>query len=149
MQKILNSRDVKKILNWLKEHYGIRDLKIDSAFLKSTKYKIYLISRKISELETKDLRINIIGMYFAKDEKEEIRLTIEGSQIIGPKATKNVVELNEQQLSNWLNGQDIEFDAAVEGFIIIKHKNDFYGVGRYKEGKILNYVPKERRIKKV
>ena len=149
MQKILNSKEVKKILNWLKEHYGIKELKIDKAFLKSSKDKIYLISKKIAELETKNLRINIIGMYFAREDKNGIRLTIDGSQIVGSKATKNVVELNVKQISDWVKGNDVEFEADVEGFVIRKHANDFYGVGKYKEGKILNYVPKERRIKTV
>ena len=149
MQRILNSKEIKKILNWLKEHYSIKELKIDKAFLQNTKDKIYLISKKISEFEDKNLRINLIGMYFAKEEKNGIRLSIEGSQIIGPEATKNVVELNENQLSEWLNGQDVELTAEIKGFVIIKHGNDFFGVGNYKEGKILNYVPKERRIKKV
>lgn len=149
MQKILNSREVKRILNWLKEHYGIKELKIDKAFLKSTKDRIYLISKKISELETKNLRLNLIGMYFAKEEKNGIRLSIEGSQIIGPKSTKNIVELDEHQINDWIRGQDVKCDANAESFVIIKHKNDFYGVGNYKEGKILNYIPKERRIKKI
>ena len=149
MQRILNSKEIKKILNWLKEHYSIKELKIDKAFLQNTKDKIYLISKKISEFEDKNLRINLIGMYFAKEEKKGIRLSIEGSQIIGSEATKNVIELNKNQLSDWLNGQDVELTADLEGFVIIKHGNDFFGVGNYKEGKILNYVPKERRIKKV
>jgi len=149
MQKVLNSREVKKILNWLKEHYGIKELKIDKVFLKSTKDRIYLVSKKISELETKNLRLNLIGMYFAKEEKNGVRLSIEGSQIIGPKATKNIAELNKEQINEWIKGQDITGDLKVEGFVIIKHKDDFYGVGNYKEGKILNYIPKERRIKKI
>lgn len=149
MQKVLNTREVKRILNWLKEHYGIKELKIDKAFLKSTKDRIYLISKKLSELDPKNLRINIIGLYFAKLEKNEIRLSIEGSQIIGPKATKNVIEVDEEQIKAWIRGGDISYEAGAEGFVLIKYKNDFFGVGKYKEGKILNYVPKERRIKKI
>ncbi len=149
MQIVLNTREVKRILNWLKEHYGIKELKIDKVFLKSTKDRIYLISKKISELETKNLRINLIGMYFAKEEPKGIRLTIEGSQIIGPKATKNVAELNKEQIKKWIRGEDVDIKEELEGLVIIKYGNDFYGNGVYKDGKILNYIPKERRIKKI
>lgn len=149
MQKILNTREVKRILNWLKEHYDIKELKIDKAFLKSTKDKIYLISKKISELETKNLRINLIGMYFAKENQKGIRLSIEGSQIIGPKAKKNIAELSKEQIQRWIRGEDIDFKGNLKGFVIIKHGNDFYGTGVCKEGKILNYIPKERRVKKI
>ena len=149
MQKVLNSKEIKKILNWLKEQYGIKELKIGNVFLKSTKDKIYLSTNKISELEPKSLRINIIGMYFAKEDPKGVRLSIEGSQIIGPKATKNVAELNKGQIAEWMRGEDVTFEGDFKGFVIIKHNNDFYGVGGYKEGKILNYVSKDRRIKRL
>ena len=148
MQKVLNSKEIKVILNWLKEQYGINELKIDNVFLKSTKDKIYLSTKKIAELDAKNLRINLIGMYFAKEDNG-VRLSIEGSQIIGPKATKNIVELNEEQIKQWMRGEGIEIKGDFKGFVIIKHNNDFYGVGNYKEGKILNYVPKDRRIKRL
>lgn len=149
MQKVLNSKEVKKILSWLKEQYGIKDLRIDEVFLKSAKDKIYLVSKKISELEPKNLRINLIGMYFAKEEPNGFRLSIEGSQIIGPKATKNVAFLDDDQVKRWIRGEDIEYEEGLQGFVIIKGDNDFYGVGNYKEGRILNYVPKDRRIKRL
>lgn len=149
MQKVLNTREVKVILKWLKEQYGIKELKIDSVFLKSTKDRIYLSNKYISELEPKSLRINLIGMYFATEEPNGVRLSIEGSQIIGPKSTKNVAELNKKQIADWMRGEDIEYQGSLKGFVIIKCDNDFYGVGGYKEGKILNYVSKDRRIKRL
>ena len=86
-------------------------------------------------------------MYFC-DLENEIRLSIEGSQIIGPKAAKNVVEINEEQTKEWLKGEDLEIDGKsnYSGFVIIKHNADFLGTGKYKENKILNYVSKSRRI---
>jgi len=149
MQKVLNTREVKVILAWLKEQYGIKELKIKNVFLKSTKDKIYLSNQNISELDTKNLRINLIGMYFAKEDTNGIRLSIEGSQIIGPKATKNVAELNKKQTAEWMRGEDIEYEGSLKGFVIIKCENDFYGVGNYKEGRILNFVSKDRRIKRL
>lgn len=148
-QVILNSKEIKRILKWLKEYYGIKELKIDKGFLKNTKDKIYLISKKISELETQNIRINVIGLYFAKEEKQGYRLSIEGSQIIGPKSTKNIAELNEEQIKAWMRGEDIEYKDELESYVLIKYKKDFYGVGIYKEEKILNYVAKERRIKNI
>ena len=46
-------------------------------------------------------------------------------------------------------GNDIDKEFNVHGFIILKYKKDFIGCGRYKEGKIFNYVPKERRLRVV
>jgi NOL1/NOP2/fmu family ribosome biogenesis protein len=46
-------------------------------------------------------------------------------------------------------GQDIDVDGSYEGFVILKHGNDYVGSGKFKEGIILNFVPKARRLLEV
>ena len=104
--KLLNKKQVSHILNELKGYYGIKELDIDYSFFQN-KDKIYLISKEFRNLNTKDLRINNIGLYFLDIEKG-LRLSIEGSQIIGKKATKNIHELNDQEIREWLRGYDLE-----------------------------------------
>lgn len=145
---ILNSKEIRAIVNLLKEDYGIKDFKFDCGILKSTKNKLYLISMDLSKADLRNLRINSIGMYFAEYRDGFIRLSIEGSQIIGKLATKNVAELNEEELNDWVVRNNIVYgEAELDGFVIIKHKGDFFGCGRYKEGIISNYISKDRRIK--
>ena len=88
-------------------------------------------------------------MYFARKIDGKIRLSIEGSQIINPR--KNVIELKENQVKLWVMGNDIELDEKMENgeFYILKYKNNILGSGKYSDGKILNFVPKERRLKYV
>ncbi|MBI4140217.1 hypothetical protein HY485_00100, partial [Candidatus Woesearchaeota archaeon] len=100
----------------------------------------------VDQIDFSKLRINSIGLYFAEFRNNELRLSIEGSQIIGPKATKNVVELNNDELKQWLRGEDLEKECDENGFVIIKHGNDYLGCGKIKEGKVLNFVPKARRL---
>ena len=92
------------------------------------------------------MRINSIGMYFCEIDKLGIRLSIEGSQIVGPLASKNIAEISEEQAKQWLKGEDLEVEGNYSGFVIIKHNDDFLGAGKYKDGRILNYVSKSRRI---
>jgi len=35
------------------------------------------------------------------------------------------------------------------GFVIIKHNKDFFGSGKFKDGRLLNFLPKIRRLKEV
>jgi NOL1/NOP2/fmu family ribosome biogenesis protein len=142
--KILNNKEIKEILNLIEKQWGAK-LDLDYAFLKNQKNKVFLIDKDLSKIDTSKLRINSIGMYFCETEKG-IRLSIEGSQIIGKKATKNIVEIDEQQAKQWLKGEDLEINGNYSGFVILKHKNYFLGCGKFKEDKILNYVSKERRI---
>jgi len=143
--KILNKKEIKGILSQIEKQWGAK-LDIDLAFLKNQKNRIYLVNKDISKIELSKLRINTIGMYFCEVNPIGIRLSIEGSQIIGPKATKNIAELDENQGKQWIKGEDLEIKGDYSGFVIIKSDKDYIGTGKYKDGKIFNYVGKERRI---
>ncbi|MBU2634430.1 MAG: hypothetical protein KJ674_04240 [Nanoarchaeota archaeon] len=143
--KILNSKEKKLILNKIQEQFKTSNLDLDYVFLQNNQGRIFLLSNSFKKLDTKNLRINALGLYFANISKD-IRLTIEGSQLIGNKS-KNILEINNDQLKDWLRGFDIETDKELNRFVIIKNNNDFYGSGLYNKNKILNYIPKERRIK--
>ncbi|MBU2638483.1 MAG: hypothetical protein KJ955_05910 [Nanoarchaeota archaeon] len=143
--KILNTREIKAILEELKEHFEAK-ADIKEAMIEGAEGKIHLISRKLAELPMDKVRINSMGMYFCKKEKGGLRPTIEGCQILKP--TKNVFEMDEKQRDAWMHGKDLEVGKQeLNGMVIVKHNNDFYGAGAYKEGRILNMVPKERRIR--
>jgi len=142
--KILNKKDAKKILATLEKQWGFRE-KLDYAFIETEKGKIYIANKEIFDLDLSDLKISSIGLYFAET-RNGIRLSIEGSQIVGKKATRNVVELTEKEAKEWMKGGDIDKETSAEGFVIIRHKDDFLGSGKAtKDGKILNFVPKNRR----
>ena len=143
--KILNKKQTKEILNLIKKQFGA-DIKLDYAFLKNEKGKVYLINKDISKIYIDKIKINSLGLYFAEIRNNEIRLSIEGSQIIGPKATKNIIEMNEQQVKEWMQGNYLEVKSNYNGFLIIKHNDDFLGCGKYRDGKLFNFVSKARRI---
>ncbi|MDD5178087.1 MAG: hypothetical protein PHT54_02295 [Candidatus Nanoarchaeia archaeon] len=145
-RQFFNSKEKRNFINQIKEQYGINELNLDYVFMKDQKDKVYIISNKLKEINQKDFNISSYGLYFARD-IGEIRLSVEGSQIIGEYAKKNIIELDESLLKKWMQGLDITMDSDQEGFVLIKHKNNFYGCGKYKNGIILNYVPKERRVK--
>lgn len=161
--KILNAKEVKEILKLIEEQWNAK-LKLNYAFLKNNKNRVFIVNKDISKIDFSRLRINSLGMYFCEIDNG-IRLSIEGSQIVGPKAAKNIVKIDEKQTRQWFKGEDLElkeysssktsniFPSAspqsrpnYNGFVIIKNNNDFLGTGKYKDGSILNYVGKSRRI---
>ncbi len=142
--QILNKKQIKAILSLLEKKFGYKD-KLDYVFLQNKEGKIFIINKELAKLDLSKLRINSIGLYFGKVEKGGLRLSIEGSQIIGNQAKKNIVEINSQQIKEWLTGQDLTI-SGYSGFVLIKHSNDFLGCGKAKEDRILNFVPKARRI---
>jgi NOL1/NOP2/fmu family ribosome biogenesis protein len=143
--KILNKKEIKRILAMIETQWGFKE-ELDYAFLETEKGRVYIANREIFNLDLSKVRINSVGFYFAET-RAGIRLSLEGSQIIGPKATKNVVELNDKEAKQWMSGEDLDKQTECRDFAIIKHKNDFLGTGKQtKEGKILNFVPKTRRM---
>lgn len=143
--KILNKKEIKRILDLVRKQWGC-DVELDYAFLVNQKNRIFLANKEIFELDFKKLRVNSLGLYFGELSNNELRLTIEGSQLVGPKAAKNVVELDDSEMRAWLKGEDLEKELSEKGFVILKHEEDYLGSGRVKENKILNYVPKTRRL---
>jgi len=142
--KILNKKETKELLNSVEKQWGAK-LELESAFLKNQKDRIFLITKDLSKIDLSNLRTNSIGLYFC-DIAKGIRLSIEGSQIIGKKATKNIVEIEKEQVKLWMRGEDLEIEGDYSGFVILKNKNDFLGCGKFKDNKVLNYVSKERRV---
>ena len=146
--KAMNTRERKVILKIIKEQWGC-DYKVEHYFMLSPKDRIYLLNHDYDLVKEKKLRINTPGIYFAEYnyKRQQVRLSIEGSQIIGPLATKNVLDVSKEQFRDWLKGNDIPANDDCSGFVIVKSGKDYAGSGAFKEGNILNYVPKARRIR--
>lgn len=145
--RILNSRERKQLLDLIEKQWGCR-WKTDLGLLQSEKDKIYAMSRDVARLDLSNLRVDSAGLYVAQlPNKNEIRLTIEGAQIIGPLASRNVINVDSMAMKRWLRGENIEMDCNdCSGFVILRCGNDFLGSGKYKGGVVLNFVPKTRRI---
>ena len=145
----LNTRDVKGIRKKIDEHWGC-SFKGEYFWFRSTSGKLYVISKDAAKVDFSKLRIDSVGMYFAREGDDGLRLSIEGSQIIGSIAAKNMLEIDEYEIKEWLHGEElspIDMDlTGLSGYVIVKHKNDFFGCGKVTQSSILNFVPKVRRV---
>lgn len=159
---ILNSKEIKEITKLIESQWGVK-LNLDYTFLKHSKTqeifdskkgknfsgnqecRIFIVNKDIKNIEFEALRISSVGMYFCEVDRKGIRLSIEGSQLIGPKAVKNIAEISEEQAKQWFRGEDLKINGSYSGFVILKHKNDFLGNGKFRDGVVLNYVTKSRR----
>jgi len=143
--KVLERKDKKRFLELLKTQFNFKE-KLDYVFLTNNKNKIFIVNKEIANINLDKIRINSIGLYIAEFRNNEVRLSIEGSQIIGPSSDKNIIELDDKQARDWLKGNDIEITSKTKEFVILKHKNDYLGSGKATIDKILNFVPKTRRL---
>jgi len=148
--KILTSREKKRVLQRIERQWGCKtDAIEDFVFLLTGKMDLYLATREIFDIDIKKLRVNSMGLYFADLRENAPRLSIEGSQLIGPFAKKNIIELEEKEAIDWLKGSDLEGkEGDLSEYIIVRRGGDFMGCGKYKpeEKRILNFIPKSRRL---
>lgn len=148
MIHILANQEILKKLN---EQFGVQE--IPGKLIKIGKEKIFLFNGDFSDEQIKNLEkitfIERIGIYIGTIflPTNEIRLSIEGTQIFKNQITKNIFEIDDNQLNDWMQGQELNIKSNLRGIIIIKHKNDYLGCGKASENKIGNFIPKSRRLK--
>ncbi len=146
--KLIYSSEKKKILAKLNEQYGISKLPYLLIKFGEDKIRIYSGSLSNEELNTLASSLNIenIGLYSMKQEKDGIRLTLDGLQLLKNQITKNITNIDDKQAENWLRGNDLDIQTG-RGFKILKNNDEFLGCGKSTGERIANFVPKERRIK--
>ncbi len=131
-----------KIAEFLEKQFGVdrrEFLDLGLEFEERGKKRIYAFKSCGIEVPTYHY-----GLYFGTIEKEGIRLSIEGSFIVGRLAKKNVIEVDDETAKKWMSGEDLEL--PVKGYIILKWRKFFLGCGKGNGKIVKNYVPKERRI---
>ncbi len=150
-QKILNEREKKEIVEKLKEQFGINE--VPGRIVMRGKERLFLYSGNLDEEEMEKLEslvfIERAGIYFAKIEEpnEDIRLSIEGTQILKEQINKNIFEIPENLVDDWMKGRELNVQSGMKGFVVMKFGNEFLGCGKASENKIGNFIPKNRRLK--
>ncbi|GIU68297.1 MAG: hypothetical protein KatS3mg001_147 [Candidatus Pacearchaeota archaeon] len=148
--KILNKEEKREIEKKLKEQFGIK--KINGLVLMRGKERLFLFSGNLNEDKIKKIeeKVNVerVGIYFAKVVEDKLKLSLDGTQLFKSQITKNILEVNEEQMKEWMSGSDLFIKTGKKDFLVIKYKEDFLGCGKVSENKIRNFVPKNRRIKK-
>ncbi len=147
--KILSTSEKKEIENRLKNQFGIK--KISGKLLQRGQDRIFLYQGEFTEKQIKILektsQVERMGIYFCKFQNEEIRPSIEGTQILKQQIKKNIFELNEEQANLWMKGNELNINSGLNGIVVMKYKKDFLGCGKASEEKITNFIPKNRRLR--
>lgn len=146
--KFVKSTEKKKILQQLEKQFGIT--KLPFLLTKSGKEKIRgftgdLTREEINELD-QILNIEGLGIYLVKIEPT-LRLSFDAAHILKDQIKKGIIEINDEQLKEWIRGRDLDIQTE-RGTVIIKHNSDLIGSGKSNTEKIINHIPKERRLKK-
>ncbi|MBN1792639.1 hypothetical protein JW826_03060 [Candidatus Woesearchaeota archaeon] len=153
--KFLNSKERRDFLSRLESLYGFRG-DLPGHLLLGGKEKVYLLgdSDLIREGKDRELRIDRAGIKIGTESLGGVRLNIEGSQILGPRCSKHVLEIDASHLGPLVKGEDFllsddELSQVKDekGLFLLRLRGDFLGSAVVKDGKLLNHLSKNRRVK--
>lgn len=156
--KFLYGKEKKKLMEKL-AYYGIE--KLPFLLVESGKEKIRGYSGTLAPEEiiniSKIASIEIIGLYLFHNYEDNIRLSFDAVHALKSQITQNILEITDEQAKEFLKGNDVLLTSEDEeklkqksetrGFKIIKNRGDLLGTGKLVEGRIVNYMPKERRLR--
>lgn len=156
--KILNSKEIKHIRELLREQFGYEDRLDVAFFLNEKKERIYIFTKDLVQFDMTRLRIDTMGLYFGTLYEGQLRLTIDGTQLIGARCTKNVLDINHKEMQIWMQGEKLVIsqlsnrpETPLSGFVIMRYRHengtDYLGCGKIGGDTLLNYVPKTRYIR--
>lgn len=149
--RVLTKEEVKDLERMIEKNYGSRVNLKDYLVLINKKNKIWLVNKEVLNLDLDKLKIDSLGLGFGKLKRnEKIHLTIEGSQIVGKNATKNIAILDEKDAVKFMQGSNVkpkeEIDCEYHNFAIVKCKDDILGSSLLIEDGLKNLIPKSRRL---
>jgi len=149
--KKMSETEKKEIEKIVEKNYGSKiDLSSFDCYI-NKRNEIYLVSKSVEE---KLITIaSYAGMYFGRLKRNnKIQLSVEGSQIIGKFANKNIAIVDDENISRYMEGLTCDWveliNCEINNFVLIKNGNDFFGTGILRKDKIESLVPKARRIMK-
>ncbi len=151
----LNGKEIKNLRECLQQQFGYA-LEEDYAYLQNEKNRIFLINKDLTKIKLENLYIDKIGLYFAEVYNHQVRLSKEGTQLLAKEAQKRkkklsrVVSLSKEELKRYFQGADLDKDldkalGAESTLILLQYNKEMLGCARYKEKKILNFLPKIHR----
>ncbi len=137
----------KKLISRLKETFGISKLPYLIIETSKRKYRAFsgsLTKEEIAQLN-KATNIEIIGINLLREEGE-IQLSFDSLSLLQSQINNNVIEINKEKYEEWSRGNSINFPSQPGGKVV-KFSDYLVGFGKSDGEKILNYVPKERKLK--
>jgi len=148
---VLVSKERKALLKAIQATYGCSSIFSDFVLFKTSKEeKLWIAPKEIFNVNVEKLRPQSAGLYIGRIDRGVLRLSIEGAQIVGKTATKGIVEIDKEQLWDFLRGFDINIFKKVEvqdnSYVLVRYGTDVLGVSKLVGDKLQNVLPKSRKL---
>ncbi len=87
------------------------------------------------------------GIRMARVYPYSLKPTTFGMQVLGRQATRNVIDVSDEQARRLINGESLSIESDVEnGFVLLRWKGFVAGVGFYKRPVLKSQIPRFRPV---
>jgi len=148
---LLNSKERRRLSETIKDIYGSSDFLSNFGILKtSNRDRLWLVAKKIFEVDMQKLRVQSAGLYFGRFDNGMLRLSIEGAQLIGKTAKKNIVEISKDDVWHYMRGFNIKpiekINTKNNSYVLVRHDKDILGIAKLVNDELENVLPKSRKL---
>lgn len=106
--------------------------------------KVFLYSGK----SRPKIKSEWLGLHVGTIDSNGFAPTIEGAQLLGVHAKKNVLSIPHAEAYALMSGERIASTSGGEGFVLLETDEVFFGAGYIKDGIINPLISPSRRIRK-
>lgn len=148
MRSLLSTDELNYVLEYLYDRFGIDKKYFDSYLMLKTKRVIWCISKDHYDLIDHTHRIESIGLRILSGRlfnSEPLKPTTYFAQILNHVVTKNIYDINSDQLKRYLNREMIDSDLKTgRGYVFLRYHQLIVGLGFYNgNGAISSHYPKK------
>jgi len=145
----LRKREENKIKEMLLENYGF-SIPSDWRLYYLGADRVWVLKDEFFEFPLEKLNVEVMGFYLCYFDFKILRLSFNGSQIVGKSATKNVLDISVKEAEELIRGFDIDKVTNMEAeYLILRTPVGIIGVGKNHKTKILCQINKNRRIRNI
>ena len=146
--RVLDAGERKYFELRLKRQYGVDKAFEDLILIKAGQGRVGAVTKKAFEVAKRLKKVQQVGVYVAKISKGDVILSIEGSQMLNGKITKNVIDLDEEGAERWMKAEVMPAQGTWEGKYLVGRCGDLYlGSSRItRDGKLYPQIAKWRRV---
>ena len=137
-----------EVVDWWTDRFGVdAELFEDHTFWEKGAGKIWIFADEASDPTA---GVEGLGMTFLRTRQEHWKPTTDAVQRFGRKATKNVIELDDEEARRFVAGEDQKLDWDGDwGYLIAAHDvaghREPIGVGLFTHGTLRSVIPKGRQ----
>jgi len=148
--KILSYSERKLLQELLYQQHGVREAFEEFILIMGGDGKVRAANPETIEVARKLRKVLQIGLYVAKyrKNKNEVFLSIEGSQLLNNQISKNIVELSEEECREWMRGAPVPLSINTGSrYIVGKIDKIYLGSARVsRDGKLYPQIAVWRRL---